>query len=65
MLKESKEEWFQKSIEEIENQFQVNEEQGLSNEQIIQNKNVYGTNELAAKRKKAYLSNFWNSSKTL
>ena len=43
MLKESKEEWFQKSIEEIENQFQVNEEQGLSNEQIIQNKNVYGT----------------------
>ena len=58
MLKESKEEWFQKSIEEIENQFQVNEEQGLSNEQIIQNKNVYGTNELAAKKKKSLFVKF-------
>ena len=58
MLKESKEELFQKSIEEIENQFQVNEEQGLSNEQIIQNKNVYGTNELAAKKKKSLFVKF-------
>lgn len=55
---EEKKEWFQKSIEEIEKNFEVNQTQGLSEEQISQNREIYGSNELAAKKKKSLFVKF-------
>ena len=57
-MEESKKEWFQKSIEEVESRFQLDEKQGLSDEQIIKNRQVYGTNELATKKKKSLFVKF-------
>ncbi len=55
---EEKKEWFQKSIEEVEKQFEVTEKQGLSNKQVEQNRQTYGLNELAAKKKKSLIVKF-------
>ena len=51
-------EWFQKSIEEIEKEFEVNQGQGLSEEQVKKNREIYGSNELAAKKKKSLFIKF-------
>lgn len=55
---EEKKEWFQKSIEEIEKNFEVNQTQGLSEEQVSKNREIYGSNELEAKKKKSLFVKF-------
>ena len=57
-MEESKKEWFQKSVEEVKEEFKVTENQGLSDEQITKNRQTYGTNELAAKKKKSLFVKF-------
>ncbi len=57
-MKEEKKEWFQKSIQEVSKDFEVNLEQGLTEEQIIKNREIFGNNELAAKKKKSLLVKF-------
>ena len=57
-MEEKKKEWFQKSTKEIEEQFQITEKQGLSDEQVVKNRETYGTNELAAKKKKSLFVKF-------
>ena len=57
-MEENKKVWFQKTADEIKNEFNVNEEQGLSEEQVIKNRQTYGTNELAAKKKKSLFVKF-------
>ena len=57
-MEENKKAWFQKNVDEIKNEFNVNEEQGLSEEQVIKNRQTYGTNELAAKKKKSLFVKF-------
>ena len=59
-MEESKKLWFQKSIEEIEKKFEVNQGQGLSEEQVKKNREIYGSNELEAKKKKSLFSSFIN-----
>ena len=54
----SKKEWFNRSIEEIEEQFRVKETQGLSEEQVVKNREVYGLNEWEAKKKKSLFVKF-------
>ncbi len=51
------EQWFNKSIEETEKSFNLTEK-GLSNEQIEENREKYGLNELQAKKKKSLLVKF-------
>ena len=57
-MEENKKEWFRKSVEEVKQQFKVDEKQGLSDEQATQNRQTYGTNELAAKKKKSLFVKF-------
>lgn len=57
-MEESKKEWFGQSIEEIEKEFAVDNHQGLSEEQIKRNREIYGLNELAAKKKKSIFVKF-------
>ena len=49
--------WFCKTIEEVETYFNVNK-QGLSKEQVKQNREKYGTNELETKKKKSLFVKF-------
>lgn len=51
-MEENKKEWFRLSVEETEKQFEV-QETGLSDAQIAQNRELYGLNELATKKKKS------------
>lgn len=55
---EKQKEWFQKTIKEIEEEFKIQENQGLTNEQVIKNRQIHGTNELATKKKKSLLVKF-------
>ncbi len=57
-MEENKKVWFQRTTDEIKNEFNVNEEHGLSEEQVIKNRQTYGTNELAAKKKKSLFVKF-------
>ena len=57
-MEENKKAWFQKNVDEIKNEFNVNEEQGLSEEQVIKNRQTYGTNELSTKKKKSLFVKF-------
>ena len=57
-MEENKKEWFQKSTDEIKKEFNVNEDNGLSDEQVVNNRQTYGTNELAAKKKKSLFIKF-------
>ena len=57
-MEENKKVWFQRTTDEIKNEFNVNEEQGLSEEQVVKNRQTYGTNELAAKKKKSLFVKF-------
>ncbi len=51
-------EWFQLSIEEVKRKFEVEEVQGLSELQVAKNRETYGLNELAARKKKSLLIKF-------
>ena len=57
-MEESKKEWFNRSIKEVEGQFKVEETKGLSEEQVVKNREVYGLNELATKKKKSLFVKF-------
>lgn len=57
-MEENKKEWFNQSVEEIEQKFQVEETQGLSEEQVAKNRESYGLNELATKKKKSLFVKF-------
>ena len=50
--------WFHESIEEVEKHFGVDETKGLSKEQVEKNRQTYGMNELAAKKKKSLFVKF-------
>lgn len=57
-MEEGKKEWFNQSVKEIEEKFKVEEGKGLSEEQVAKNREVYGFNELATKKKKSLLVKF-------
>lgn len=57
-MKENKKEWFNQSIKEVEEQFKVEKAQGLSEEQVAKNREIYGLNELATKKKKSLFVKF-------
>lgn len=57
-MEECKKEWFNRSIKEVEGQFKVEETKGLSEEQVVKNREVYGLNELATKKKKSLFVKF-------
>ena len=42
--------WYNKSKEEICKEFNVNQESGLSNEQVLKYREKYGSNELQAQK---------------
>lgn len=50
--------WFHKSVKETEEYFKVDENNGLTNEQVNESRAKYGTNELQAKKKKSTLVKF-------
>ena len=50
--------WFHKSVDETKEYFKLDEENGLSNEQVNENRQKYGTNELQTKRKKSTFVKF-------
>lgn len=50
--------WFHQSTEEVEKYFGVDETKGLSKEQVEKNRQTYGINELAAKKKKSLFVKF-------
>ena len=49
--------WFNKSIEEVKEQLKVGN-QGLSNEQVKEKREIYGLNELQAQKKKSLIVKF-------
>lgn len=50
--------WFHKSVDETKEYFKLDEENGLSNEQVNENRQKYGTNELQTKKKKSTFVKF-------
>ena len=50
--------WFHEEVEEVEKYFGVDETKGLSKEQVEKNRQTYGVNELAAKKKKSLFVKF-------
>ena len=50
--------WYNKSKEEICKEFNVNQESGLSNEQVLKYREKYGSNELQAQKKKSLFVKF-------
>ncbi len=50
--------WFHKSIEEVEKHFGIDKNQGLLNEQVEKNRQAYGLNELETKKKKSLFVKF-------
>ena len=50
--------WFNKTKGEILEEFKISEEKGLSSEQVVQNREKYGYNELQAKGKKSLFVKF-------
>ena len=57
-MEENRKERFNQSVEETEQKFQVEETQGLSEEQVAKNREIYGLNELATKKKKSLFVKF-------
>ena len=57
-MENNKKQWFRASIEEIEDALKVNKEQGLSDKQILENREKYGINELQTKKKKSLFIKF-------
>ncbi len=52
------EKWYAKEIDEIEKKLHTDKEQGLTLEQVEQNRKQYGTNELKERKKKSILVKF-------
>ena len=50
--------WYNKSKEEVFKEFGISENTGLSDEQVIKNREKYGTNELQAQKKKSLFVKF-------
>lgn len=50
--------WFHKFVDETKEYFKLDEENGLSNEQVNENRQKYGTNELQTKKKKSTFVKF-------
>lgn len=50
--------WYNKSKEEVFKEFGITEDTGLSNEQVLKNREKYGTNELKAQKKKSLFVKF-------
>lgn len=50
--------WFAKNIEDVEKYFELNSSEGLKEEQVQKNREIYGKNELTAKKKKSLLIKF-------
>ena len=50
--------WFHKSVDETKEYFKLDEENGLYNEQVNENRQKYGTNELQTKKKKSTFVKF-------
>ena len=50
--------WFSKTVKETKEYFNLDEENGLSSEQVNENRQKYGTNELQAKKKKSTFVKF-------
>ena len=50
--------WFHKSVDETKEYFKLDEENGLSNEQVNENRQKYGTNELQTIKKKSTFVKF-------
>ena len=57
-MEENENNWFNKSIEEVEKYFEVDKSKGLSNEQVEKLREKYGTNELETKKKKSLFVKF-------
>jgi Ca2+-transporting ATPase len=57
-LEEKQNLWFHKSVDETKEYFKLDEENGLSNEQVNENRQKYGTNELQTKKKKSTFVKF-------
>ena len=57
-MEENKKEWFNQSVEEIKEKLKVEETQGLSEEQVAKNREIYGLNELATKKQKSLFVKF-------
>ena len=53
-----KKNWFNKDVHEVEKELQTNLEKGLTEEQIKQNREKYGFNELQATKKKTLIQRF-------
>ena len=47
--------WYNKSREEVFQEFGISEDIGLNDEQVLKNREKYGSNELQAQKKKVYL----------
>lgn len=50
--------WYNKSKEDVLKEFNIIEDSGLSEEQVLKNREIYGTNELQAKKKKSLIVKF-------
>ena len=50
--------WYNKSKEEVFNEFGITADKGLTNEQVEKNREKYGTNELQAQKKKSLFIKF-------
>ena len=50
--------WYNKSKNEIYNEFEITEKTGLSDEQVVKNREKYGSNELQAQKKKSLFVKF-------
>ena len=57
--------WYNKSKDEIYNEFEITEKTGLSDEQVVKNREKYGSNELQAQKKKSLFVKFFSSLRIL
>ena len=53
-----KKNWYNKSKNEVFKEFEISEDTGLSNEQVLKNREKYGSNELQAQKKKSLFVKF-------
>ena len=50
--------WYNKSKEEVYKEFEISEDKGLSDDQVLKNREKYGSNELQAQKKKSLFVKF-------
>ena len=58
-----KQNWFNKEIDQVEKELEVNKQEGLTTEQVKQKQEKYGLNELEAAKKETLLQKFFNQFK--